>query len=1372
MPRAGSLLSVILLFHLSVGIVPVQAAEDVSVVQLVRESEHAMAGTRLEEALSLAHRATETDPAWAPAWRQYGLALLRKARPAEAIPAFRRALELAEDDPAARRGLAQALWHSEQPDEALEVLNEYLRREPRDETAWRDLATWLIRTDRDEQAVPALERALELDPAAVSAWRELGLLHIRQNRREEAVTALERSLRLQPDHAAVLRDLGWALWTLERRDEAVARLEAAIELGVADTERVVRQVVARLVEEDAAVEALAFYRRTQPGVPLSDVAFDLAQRGRLLASEPLLAAAWEEDGQPVLIGLYLAYVHAVNGRFDNLAQYLGPFVETADSATGEQYLELALETLHLAYFIPEAPDLIVRLEGVAGDRPALDARITGVMEKTAEEQRLRGAHQEAFHLYRRVMARDPDRTSWVMAYRLSDAMETDDATDEWLAALATRVSSPAVQAGIDGIRADRAGESQRAVTRLRESITLEPEQPVLRTILFNVHRKLGQTVAARREIQWFTQRVEEGESELRSYPAELFTRLGDFEEALAHWRLLQREAPEQLVYGIETAYALFRLGRPEEALTLLRTASARHPSQRIYELMTDIETARGNPEQAIALAEEGLRADPSRALLRYHAENSEQLANYSNALVSAERYLAEDPGYAPMALLRGRALAALERDDEARVHYRTLLERNPLQLTALSALREDAVRHQRFKEAVDLAYRRTLLQPDSPEARRQYAHALAQDGRFREALRVLRSFAMQHTLDDAVPVLVYRMISSQPYAGRNSVRQIAEHIEALAGQGYHFINTHRADDESAGAKRVMIVLLDPDMQVVKDLDPVLEAFDARVLYAGNTALPPRSPPGLPVPDVLQPLFATDRWRPASSGPGTLERAPIHAEGMRGNPLIHPVWKDAGEPERVMEFTNRIDRVLDHAARPLADESERFLVYPGGDFGQHALDANIPAAGRSDPVSAAFGALNPLYEATDRHFTHAVSFDDSGFRMPNTDSLRIPARTVPPQWDAERLMYHLSEDHPLARAQLELARILYWHGQYESAIRVLAWAADSGADPTEVAFTWGLAAGLQGDIPTAMSKLREARTLAPDDQRIEQAADRIADRIRPRLEGFLRGWEDNEDRSYLQGGLSGEFFPYERAVLGVALDRNRWKTSDQAREHGTRLGLSGRLYAVPQIWLDGRIWHLAMDDLSDRWGGHAAVRVPNPLWNGYFEAGARREEIEAVEALRADIDARIYSVRSYTRLFDVFDLFADLSRNERTDRNDTDMFEGRLLYRLREWPYAGLGWRFRVADSDINPPEYWAPEELQQHQVHASLRGNWQQFRGSLSGDVGYARERAEDWRFVWGTRAELEWRLNRHLSLYGDVSWAESATYERLNARAGISGRF
>ena len=454
-------------------------------------------------------------------------------------------------------------------------------------------------------------------------------------------------------------------------------------------------------------------------------------------------------------------------------------------------------------------------------------------------------------------------------------------------------------------------------------------------------------------------------------------------------------------------------------------------------------------------------------------------------------------------------------------------------------------------------------------------------------------------------------------------------------------------------------------------------------------------------------------------------------------------------------------MLAESARALKQEAERILVYPGGDFGHRSLDTG------TNRVAA-------LHAAVARHFTHALYFDDSGFYLtePAGDPLRIPARVVPPEWDEAALASYLGAGHPLTRARLELARVLYWHGQHEAAHKAFLSAEAAGANRRDMTFDWGMNADRQGDLFTSQAKLRAALALDPESERIARALERLAEKRRTQATAFLSGWKDNEDRDHYRYGAYGDAFVSERVRLGALADRNRWSTDNLGDEYGTRYGVRGLAYLAPQIWLSGSLWQLDMDDLDDHWGGDVALRLPNPFLNGYVSLVAAREEIETVEALREEIDANLFGLRTYTRLFDLFDLFADLSQIDRSDGNDTTMLDGRLLYRLNEWPYVGFGWRFRLADSDRDPPEYWAPEQLQQHQAHINIRGAWGRLSGSLSAEAGVAEQKDTDWSFVWGTRGVGDLLLTRRFSLSAELGYFESTDYERLFGRLGLTARF
>ena len=159
-------------------------------------------------------------------------------------------------------------------------------------------------------------------------------------------------------------------------------------------------------------------------------------------------------------------------------------------------------------------------------------------------------------------------------------------------------------------------------------------------------------------------------------------------------------------------------------------------------------------------------------------------------------------------------------------------------------------------------------------------------------------------------------------------------------------------------------------------------------------------------------------------------------------------------------------------------------------------------------------------------------------------------------------------------------------------------------------------------------------------------------------------------------------------------------------------------------------------------------------------------------MRAKIHADTYGLATYSRLFDKLDLFANGQYVDRTDDNATWLLYGRFVYRLKEWPYLGVGYLFRFGDSDFDPDEYWAPEELEQHQLYASIRGAWGPFGYSFSGQTGYSRELQADWQFIWGGNARLDWTVTRRLALRLEGIYQESATYHRTTATAGAIVRF
>jgi tetratricopeptide (TPR) repeat protein len=436
-----------------------------------------------------------------------------------------------------------------------------------------------------------------------------------------------------------------------------------------------------------------------------------------------------------------------------------------------------------------------------------------------------------------------------------------------------------------------------------------------------------------------------------------------------------------------------------------------------------------------------------------------------------------------------------------------------------------------------------------------------------------------------------------------------------------------------------------------------------------------------------------------------------------------------------------------------------LFFPKGDYGHLSLDTDLET-------------LQILHQVTEKHFAMGLGASQNGFVSPGFDPIRLGGRVVPASWGTDQLMDHLEGQNALVRARLELAKVLSWHSQYARANQWFRKAEYLGADPVEVNFNWGRNASRQGDMPTALEKLRRAKELAPDFKKIRSALEEVELRKRPLLDAHIFASEDSDNRSITRWGSGLEGYVNDSLLLEGFGDDYRWKRDGLGSEDGVRFGVGALWHFAEERWLRARLWHLSLEESSDEFCGSLNVHWPNAPISGYFDAGAERQQVDTVEAVRKGIMAYTYYLRTYSLIHDRWDVLANLSFTNRTDNNDTRMLEGRFVRRLNEWPYFGLGYLFRFADSDEELPEYWAPMDLQQHQLYAEMRWAVSKLHFSLSGRWGYVEEEDTDWRWTWGAKLRTDYQVTPRLGLYGEVNRLELATYDSLSGLLGANFRF
>lgn len=132
----------------------------------------------------------KNDNAWA--WGGIGYARTEQKRLSEAIAAFREARRLAPDNEEWTYQLAIALKDGGRSDEALSLTSGLVASSPELARNWRQHGFVLAILDRPEESVPALERSLQIEPRQAKVWSALIEVNHQRQKPAEARQAYEK----------------------------------------------------------------------------------------------------------------------------------------------------------------------------------------------------------------------------------------------------------------------------------------------------------------------------------------------------------------------------------------------------------------------------------------------------------------------------------------------------------------------------------------------------------------------------------------------------------------------------------------------------------------------------------------------------------------------------------------------------------------------------------------------------------------------------------------------------------------------------------------------------------------------------------------------------------------------------------------------------------------------------------------------------------------------------------------------------------------------------------------------------------------------------------------------------------------------------
>lgn len=183
------------------------------------------------------------DPEAAEVYRvaDNGFDLMGKGQMAEAVPEWRKAVQMDPDDSDWHFNLAVSLWASNQEPEAVEEFGKTCDLDPNESKWYGHLAASLSKTGDLDGAVVKMDiacyrKSLSLDPSDAKAEAALGVALFRDGEAEEGYQHLQKSVEMDPSFADGHNELATALAKMGRVDDAVAEVQKAIALSPSSAE--------------------------------------------------------------------------------------------------------------------------------------------------------------------------------------------------------------------------------------------------------------------------------------------------------------------------------------------------------------------------------------------------------------------------------------------------------------------------------------------------------------------------------------------------------------------------------------------------------------------------------------------------------------------------------------------------------------------------------------------------------------------------------------------------------------------------------------------------------------------------------------------------------------------------------------------------------------------------------------------------------------------------------------------------------------------------------------------------------------------------------------------------------------------------------
>ena len=282
--------------------------------QIVSETIAALRTPRAPAMLPELDRALQQSPRDARLWHLKGLIHRSEDRRELAIPALRRAAELAPGDPLIAHGLARTLHEAGLP--SVDAYARALRLAPGDPKLLSGLVAALLAERRIAEAIAGLERAVSRQPQWVEGHAMLCDLRWLEGERDGFARSFDEALQLYPRDLALRRQQLITLLHSERFDEVIAKIaegrramgdnllfdanEAIVHAEMGDTERADALFEPLKEVADSSLQIRRVRHLLRSGRPADAVAAiePWLATGEAFGFWPYAATAWRMTGDP------------------------------------------------------------------------------------------------------------------------------------------------------------------------------------------------------------------------------------------------------------------------------------------------------------------------------------------------------------------------------------------------------------------------------------------------------------------------------------------------------------------------------------------------------------------------------------------------------------------------------------------------------------------------------------------------------------------------------------------------------------------------------------------------------------------------------------------------------------------------------------------------------------------------------------------------------------------------------------------------------------------------------------------------------------------------------------------------------------------